>query len=451
MRIGAHLHWNVLSLFDEITTGIRKAAQDHTIASIGIDTWGVDFALLDRTGALIANPYHYRDSHTDGMLDQAFNIVPRAEIFAHTGLQFMQLNTLYQLLAMQRAQAPALEIAHTLLMMPDLFHYWLTGEKASEFTNATTTQFYDPRKKDWAYDLLDKLSIPHHFLAPIVPPGTVLGPLTKQLLNNLGGSNLSDTRVITPATHDTGSAVAAVPANAKHYAYISSGTWSLMGIESRTPIINAQAQQFNMTNEGGVGSFRVLKNIMGLWLVQECRHRWANTAEDLSYGALVNLAAQATPLRSLVDPDHHSFLHPEDMPSAIGDFCRTTNQPVPTQRAAIVRCALESLALKYRYTLDQLETLTGQPVEVIHILGGGSQNTLLCQFTADACQRPVLAGPIEATAIGNILVQLLAQGAFASLDEARAVCRTSFPLTAYEPQNPNAWTAAYARFRQLVA
>lgn len=451
VRIGAHLHWNVLSLFDDILTGIRKAAQDQAIASIGIDTWGVDFALLDRNGELIANPYHYRDSHTDGMMEQAFNIVPRAEIFEHTGLQFMQFNTLFQLFALQQANAPALEIARTLLMMPDLFHYWLTGEKVSEFTDATTTQFYDPRKKDWARGLLDKLSIPHHFLAPIVGPGTVLGPLAQSIQAQFSTPNLSATRVITPATHDTGSAVAAVPANAKHYAYISSGTWSLMGIESVTPIVTPQAQAFNVTNEGGVGSFRVLKNIMGLWLVQECRRRWsAADGSEMPYSALVTLAQQAPPLKSLVDPDHHDFLHPDDMPAAIAARCRATGQAAPVDRAATVRCALESLALKYRYTLDQLEALTGQPVEVIHVLGGGSQNTLLCQFTADACQRPVLAGPIEATAIGNVLVQLLAQGVFASLDEARAVCRTSFPLTTYEPQNNTAWADAYGRFKQIM-
>ncbi len=450
VRIGAHLHWNVLSLFDEIYTGIRKAVQDYHVASLGVDTWGVDFALLDGTGELINNPYHYRDSHTDTMMAEAFNSVPRAEIFDYTGTQFMQINTLYQVLAMQRAHAPALKQANTLLMMPDLFHYWLTGVKASEFTNATTTQFYNPRTQDWARELLDKLHIPHHFLAPIVHPGTVLGPLTQQAQLNLNVAGLDNIQVITPATHDTGSAVAAVPASQPRYAYISSGTWSLMGIESIEPIINPQAQAFNVTNEGGVGSFRVLKNIMGLWLIQACRRSWTADGSDLPYSSLMDMARQAAPLQAFVDPDDQSFLHPDNMPGAIREYCQRTGQHVPEDRAAITRCALESLALKYRYTLDQLETLTGQPVEVIHVLGGGSQNTLLCQFTADACHRPVLAGPVEATAIGNLLVQLIAQKEFASLAEARAVCAHSFPLSTYTPQDIGAWQDAYGRFERLL-
>ena len=450
VRIGAHLHWNVLSLFDEIHIGIRKAVQVHPIASLGVDTWGVDFALLDDSDALIGNPYHYRDSHTDSMMAEAFKVVPRAEIFDYTGAQFIQFNTVYQLLALQRANAPALKHARTLLMMPDLFHFWLTGVKASEFTDATTTQFYNPRTRDWARELLDKLSIPHHFLAPIVQPGTVLGPLAQQTQRNLNVAGLENIKVITPATHDTGSAVAAVPANDASYAYISSGTWSLMGIESKEPIISPQAQAFNITNEGGYGSFRILKNIMGLWLIQSCRRSWIADGSDLPYSTLMDWARQARPLQAFIDPDDQSFLHPQDMPTVIVDYCRRTGQTVPTERADILRCALESLALKYRYTLDQLETLTGQRIEVIHVLGGGSQNTLLCQFTADACQRPVLAGPVEATAIGNILVQLIAQKEFASLEEARAVCRTSFPLASYTPQNSQAWQDAYGRFTQVL-
>jgi rhamnulokinase len=383
-------------------------------------------------------------------MDEAFALVSRAEIFDYTGAQFMQFNTVYQLLALQRANVPALRHANTLLMMPDLFHYWLTGEKVSEFTNATTTQFYNPRTCDWARDLLGKLSIPHHFLAPIVQPGTVLGHLAKQTQRNLNVAGLENINVITPATHDTGSAVAAVPASHDSYAYISSGTWSLMGIESKDPIISAQAQAFNITNEGGYGSFRILKNIMGLWLIQSCRRSWIADGSDLPYSTLMDWARQAKPLQAFVDPDDQSFLHPQDMPTAIVEYCQHSGQTAPTERANILRCALESLALKYRYTLDQMETLTGKRIEVIHVLGGGSQNTLLCQFTADACQRPVLAGPIEATAIGNILVQLIAQKEFASLKEARAVCRTSFPLATYTPQDSQAWQDAYGRFKQLL-
>ena len=461
VRIGAHFHWNVLSLWDEIVTGIRKAAQEDPISSMGIDTWGVDFGLLNANGELIANPYHYRDNHTDGMMDEAFKVLSRKAIYGHTGLQFLQFNSLYQLYAMQRANAAALAQARTLLMIPDLFHYWLTGTKACEFTNATTTQFFNPHTNTWAREVLSALNIPDHFLAEVVPPGSTLGSLSAHTLRNLGVLGLESVKVIAPATHDTGSAVAAVPATNNSYAYISSGTWSLMGIESKTPIITDQSLEFNITNEGGVGggvggvgdgvgSFRVLKNIMGLWLVQECRRKWITSPSELPYGELMQLAQQAMPLRSFVNPDAHDFLHPDDMPQAIANFCRATHQPVPVDRGAVLRCALESLALKYRYTLEQLEQLTGKRIEVIHILGGGSQNTLLCQLAANACGRLVLAGPVEATALGNVMVQLLAQGTFASLDEARAVERASFPLVTYEPKDESAWDEAYERFLMLV-
>jgi rhamnulokinase len=450
VRVGPHFHWNVLSLWDEICTGIRKAAQEALITSIGIDTWGVDFGLLDTNGDLIANPHHYRDNRADGMLTEAYKLMPRKAIYEHTGAQFMQINTLYQLLAMQRTRPAVLAQARTLLLMPDLFHYWLTGVKACEFSNATTTQFFNPRTNAWAREVLTALNIPHHFLPEVVPPGSALGPLSSHMLRNLGVMGLESVKVIAPATHDTGSAVAAVPAQGNSYAYISSGTWSLMGIESKQPIISDQSLAFNITNEGGVGSFRILKNIMGLWLVQECRRKWAASPTDLPYSELMQLAQQAIPLHSFINPDADDFLHPNDMPLAMANFCRATHQPVPVDRGAVLRCALESLALKYRYTLDQLELLTGQRIEVIHILGGGSQNTLLCQLAANACQRPVLAGPVEATALGNVMVQLLAQGAFASLDEARAAERNSFPLVTYEPKDAAAWEEAYGRFRALV-
>jgi rhamnulokinase len=455
VRVGEHLHWNVLSLFDEVVGGLRRAAsQAGEIASLGVDTWGVDFALLDANGELIGNPYHYRDAHTDGMMDEAFRRVSRERIFESTGIQFMQLNSLYQLLAITLAQSPALRIADTLLMMPDLFNYWFTGQKACEFTDATTTQFYDPRQRDWASDLLEQLGIPHHFLARIIQPGTDLGALSKSMLRNLdlSTSALTHTRVIAPASHDTGSAVAAVPPTNHNYAYISSGTWSLLGAGVNEPVITPQALEFNFTNEGGVGgAFRLLKNISGMWLVQECRRKWmAQSGADLPYTDLFARAEKADPFVALVDPDHPSFIHPDDMPAAVAEFCAHTGQTLHEDRGAIVRSLLESLALKYRYTIEQLETLLGKRVEVIHIVGGGSQNKLLCQFTADACNRPVFAGPIEATAIGNILVQMMAQGEVASLDEGRAVVRASFPLTAYEPTHPESWASTYERFVKIA-
>jgi rhamnulokinase len=452
VRAGAHLYWNVLSLWDELQTGLRKAAQAGPIASIGVDTWGVDFAFLDARGELIGNPVHYRDSRTDGMLDEATRRVSRRRIFEATGIQFMPINTLYQLMALAQAKSPALDVARTLLLMPDLLNYWLTGEMACEFSNVTTTQCYDPRAGDWARDLLSDLGIPHHFLTRIVPPGTDLGTLSPALLKSLDLSALAEARVIAPATHDTGSAVAGVPASSERYAYISSGTWSLLGAVVNAPVITAPALQFNFTNEGGVGgTFRLLKNIMGLWLAQECRRKWA--AQDgaaTPYDELLVLAERAQPFAALVDPDDPSFLHPDDMPAALRAYAVRTGQALAPDKGAMMRCILESLALKYRATLDQLEALLGHPVDAIHVVGGGSQNALLCQFTADACNRPVLAGPVEATAIGNLLVQMVACGELASMDEARAVVRRSFPLTAYEPRDVGAWEAARERFVGLM-
>lgn len=454
VRVNAHLHWNVLSLWDEIQNGLRKvASQFGEIASLGVDTWGVDFALLDSTGATIGNPYHYRDSHTDGMMDEAFAHVPRERIFDATGIQFMQLNTLYQMLALTKAKSPALKIARTFLMMPDLFNYWFTAEKACELSDATTTQFYDPRTGDWARSLLHALEIPHHFLPRVVPPGTDLGGLSKSLRRTLGLNALKDTRVIAPASHDTGSAVAGVPAATEHHAYISSGTWSLLGAVVAQPVITPQALQFNFTNEGGVGgTFRLLKNISGMWLVQECRRTWAaESGAAPDYVELFALAEHSPTHAAFVNPDDGAFLHPDDMPAAIRDYCRRTGQTPPTDRGALVRCVLESLALKYRYTLDQLESLLGYRVEVIHVVGGGSQNKLLCQFTADACDRPVQAGPVEATAIGNLLVQMVAWGELGSMDDARAVNRRSFPLASYEPRATAQWADANERFVRLLA
>lgn len=453
VRVGLHLHWNVLALWNEIQTGLRKAAmQVGDVAGIGIDTWGVDFALLDGQGTLIGNPHHYRDSRTDGMLDEAFRRVSREQIFEATGIQFMQINTLYQLLAMTRSRAPALRIAETLLLMPDLFNYWLTGQKVCEFSNATTTQCYDPRAGGWAHQLLTALEIPTHILPAVIDPGTDLGPIAPALRRVLGMAALDQAHVIAPATHDTGSAVAAVPASSRHAAYISSGTWSLLGAVVDRPVINAQVLRHNFTNEGGVGgTFRLLKNIMGMWLVQECRRRWAAAdGEAMSYGALFTLAEQAMPFVSLIDPDDAAFLHPDDMSAAIAAYCQRTGQPVPQDRGAVVRCILESLALKYRHTLGQLQMLLGRAVEALHVVGGGSQNALLCQFTADACGVPVIAGPVEATAIGNILVQMVAQGELASMDEARDVVRRSFSPVTYLPRDIARWEAARERFGALL-
>jgi rhamnulokinase len=445
------MHWDALRMLTEIKRGLCQVVQNYGAPpdGLGIDTWGVDFGLLDAQGVLIGNPYHYRDSRTDGMLEEAFKGVPRAEIFNQTGIQFMQLNSLYQLLSMVVNRSPALEIAQTFLTMPDLFNYWLTGRKACEFTNATTTQCYDPRRNNWANPLLEGLHIPTHIFPEIVQPGTVLATLSPAVADEL---NIARIPVIPPASHDTGSAVAAVPATGTDFAWLSSGTWSIMGVESPVPVIDEQTLAFNMTNEGGAGGMiRFSKNIMGLWLVQECRRTWARQGEELSYEDLTRMAAAAPPLRSLVDPDADDFLKPGDMPARILAFCGRTHQPAPAGKGEMVRCILESLALKYRHVLEYLEKVLGRRLDVIHIVGGGTQNRLLSQFSADATGRHVITGPVEATATGNLLMQALALGHIRSLAEGRELVRRSFTLETFEPSSTRAaWDEAYGRMLGLI-
>lgn len=439
------LVWDAPRLHRETLNCIAKAG---SIDSVGVDTWGVDFALLGRGGTLLGLPQHYRDPHTETAMEFAFRIVPKDEIYRRTGLQFLRFNSLFQLLAMQSDRSPLLEAAESLLMIPDLFHYWLTGIKVNEFTDASTSQMIDAKTRRWDYELAGKFHLSTKMLGSIVPPGTMLGPLRKQVASDTGVVPMP---VIVPATHDTASAVAAVPAQGNDWAYLSSGTWSLLGAELPEPIVTDSSLAANFTNEGGVGnSVRFLKNIMGLWLVQECRRSFAKAGHDYSYDELSQLAETATPLRSLIDPDHASFMLPADMPAAISAFCQRTNQPIPDSPGTFIRCCLESLAVKYRYVLELLESLTGRMIKVLHIVGGGSQNTLLNQFTADAIGRPVLAGPVEATAIGNVLVQALGLRLVSSLDQIRAIVRSSFAVTRYEPQNPDLWQSAYQRFRNLL-
>jgi rhamnulokinase len=450
-----HLYWDLLAQWQHVGQALRAAASAGLgqIASLGVDTWGVDFALLGRGDELLANPVHYRDPRTDGLLERAFAVVPRREIFAQTGLQFMQFNTLYQLWAMRLANSPVLDAAERLLMMPDVFHWLLTGEKSNELTNATTTQFYNPLAGAWAVDLLEKFDLPARILGPIAPTGTKLGPLRREVAE---ASGLAGVQVVLPGTHDTASAVAAVPAETPPaqkptWCYISSGTWSLLGAEVPRAIIDERCLSLNFTNEGGVGgTSRLLKNIAGLWLVQECRRAWNRDGGNHTWEDLNRLAAAAPPLVSLVDPDDTAFLAPADMPGAIRDYCQRTGQTAPADPGAIVRCALESLALRYRLVFGWLEQLTDARIETIHVVGGGSQNRLLCQFTADACGRVVLAGPSEATALGNVLVQAIASGDVGSIAEARHLVRASFPPKRYEPRDAAAWDDAFARFQHLV-
>jgi rhamnulokinase len=443
------LHWDVLRLWTEIKHGLALAGKAYgdTLASIGLDTWGVDFGLLAADDTLLGNPLHYRDRCTDGMMEEAFKLVPRAEIYAQTGIQFIQLNSLYQLLAMAKAGSPLLAIARTFLNIPDLFNFWLSGRKASEFTIATTSQCYDPRAGDWARAMLEKLGIPSDIFCEIVPPGTVLGPLRASVATE---TRTGAVPVVASAAHDTASAVAAVPTTGGDYLYLSSGTWSLMGVEVLQPIINEKSLAFNFTNEGGVnGTFRFLKNIMGLWLVQESRREWARSGQSYSYDDLTGLAAQAPAFGPLVALTDSRFLPPGDMPGRIQAFCRETGQVVPETRGEIIRCALESLALEYRWVAERLDEIVGRRHPTFHIFGGGSRNRLLNQFAADATGQLVVSGPVEATAIGNVLVQAIALGHIASLAEGRALVRRSFEVETFEPRDTAPWNDAYQRYLEL--
>jgi rhamnulokinase len=436
VKAGERLYWDILRLWCEAQRGIDALLPGSL--SLGIDTWGNDFALLDRDGRLLANPVHYRDRRTDGMAEWVSERVPRRAIFERTGIQYLLLNALYQIASLVRDRSPLLDVAATFLTIPDLLNCWLTGQVACEFTNATTTQCYNPRRQDWDRETLAALGIPTHIFPIIVQPGTRLG-------------EYRGVPVIAPACHDTGSAVIAVPATTADFAYISSGTWSLLGLEVREPIITDAAFAANITNEGGAcGTFRLLKNVMGLWLTQECRRTWQEQGQTYSYDELVALANEAKPFRSLIDPDHPSFMYHGDIPARVRDFCAKSDQPSPETVGQVIRTVYESLALKYRFVVDDLIRLTGRRVEVVHVVGGGSRNALLCQMTADVLERPVLAGPVEATAFGNALVQFIALGEIADLAEARRLLGRSVTLTRYDPRPSAALQETYKHFRALV-
>ncbi len=450
-RLGSGLYWDFLRLWDEIKSGLRRAALEAgpAIRSIGLDTWGVDFGLLDAQDHLIGNPHHYRDPRTQGVLDAVFASVPRERVYSQTGNQFMPFNSLFQLYTMAQSGDPRLSIARTFLNMPDLFNFFLTGEKVNEFSITSTTQCYNPVTRTWAADLLTELGIPTGIFGEVVPSGTVLAPLREQLGADLGLPGVS---VVATTGHDTASAVAAVPAATEDYLYLSSGTWSLMGVELDEPMITPESFAAEMTNEGGFGGkIRFLKNITGLWLVQECRRIWAQQGITLDYSTLTGMAAQAPAFGPLIVPGDPRFLAPADMPAEIQAFCRESGQPVPQTKGEIVRTVLESLALEYRRVAGQIDRLTGRAHPVLHIIGGGTKNTLLNQLAADATGRTVITGPVEATAVGNALVQAIALGEIGSLAEGREIVRRSFEVETYEPRDSAAWDEAYARYRKLVA
>jgi len=444
VEYGGSLHWDVTRLWLEVRKTLARLGEVE-LAAIGVDAWGVDYALLGERGELLENPYHYRDRRTEGIMEEVIEKVGKEEIYQATGIQFMPINTLYQLFAARRQTPKLLEAAEHLLTIPDLFHYWLSGNAVCEFTNATTTQMVDPVKRNWAAGLIERLELPAHLPAPIVEPGTILGTLLPDVA---GHTSLAGTPVIAPACHDTGSAVAAIPAR-EDTAFLSSGTWSLLGTELDSPVITPDALRLNFTNEGGVsGTTRLLKNVMGLWMLQGCRHSWNAQGHTTDYRELMEFAAREAPFRHLVDPDDESFLRPPDMLTAIDKFCIRTNQPLPQEPGAYVRTVLESLAFKYRLVLRNLEQVSGRRMAQIRIIGGGSKNRLLNQLTADATGRRVLAGPAEATALGNVAIQILATGGAASLAEVRAIVDRSFPTEVFDPRETDQWDQHSERFEQ---
>ncbi len=437
VKVGDTLHWNALGIWHNIEEGIHKAEANP--ASIGVDTWGVDFALLDRDGGLLANPVHYRDHRTDDMMEWVWERVPRRTVFARTGIQMMQINALYQLASLVKANSVLLDNAATYLTIADLFNYWLTGSKTCEFTHVTSMQLYNPHTGTWDTETMNELGIPTHIFPQILQPGTQIG-------------EYHGIPVTLPACHDTGSAVVACPTTDDNFAYLSSGTWSLIGLEMPHVVINDASYEANLTNEGGVeGTFRLLKNVMGLWLAQQCRATWMSRGEKHSYEQLAQMAVDATPFMTIVDPDHSDFLAPGDMPNRIAEFAARTNQRAPETVGDTVRTVYESLALKYRYVLDGLKAATNKQVDRLHIIGGGSQIDLLNQMTADATGIPVVAGPTEATALGNAIVQMISLGLLDNVAQGREMLARTVQTKIYKPQNTAAWDEQYARFTEMVA
>jgi len=445
VRLGATLHWDVLALYRGVLDGLHAARrQTGRLHSIGVDTWAVDYGLLDASGALLGNPVHHRDGRTEGVMDAVLARIPAAQIYARTGLQFLPINTVYQLVS--ATGDPQMAIARHLLLIPDLLAYWLTGQRGAEVTNASTTQLLDVHTRAWATDLMERLDIPASLFPPLREPGAVIGHLVAAAQEATGLDG--DVPVTAVGSHDTASAVVAVPADSRRFAYISCGTWSLVGVELDAPVLSEASRRANFTNELGVdGTVRYLRNVMGLWLLQESLRLWEHAGDRPDLDALLRAAAQVPAFRSIVDPDDPVFLPPGDMPARIATACEESGQPVPATPAHTVRCILDSLALAYRRTVRDAQRLADHDVDVVHLVGGGSRNALLCQLTADACGLPVVAGPVEATAMGNVLVQARALGALSGdLGTLRGAVRGAHHLRRYAPSgDATAWDAAAAR------
>ena len=448
-KINGSYFWNIFSLFDELKTGLKKCISEYKIQpeSIGIDTWGVDYALVTREGHLVGLPYAYRDHRTDNSMEDFFRILPKKQTYLLSGIQFMQFNTLFQLFSSVQQNYSGLKIAESLLFTPDTLNFLFTGIKKNEYTIASTSQLLKPGKAEWEIQFFEVAGIPSKLAGEIVQPATVLGNLLPDVLEETGSTPIP---CIAVAGHDTASAVVSVPAQGENWAYLSSGTWSLLGIESPVSVVTEKTLEMNFTNEGGVdGTTRLLKNIMGMWLIQECKRIW-DSYSVMGWNEIVALSNHATPFKSLINPDNPMFLNPGNMPKAIQEFCERTNQPVPQTKGEIARCIYDSLVLKYKYTIKQIESVTGKQIEKLHIIGGGAHNNMMNQLTADAIGIPVFAGPTEATAIGNILLQAKALGKVKSLAEIREIVRNSFEVTEYTPSPKQDWEAAFGKFEKLM-
>lgn len=442
------MYWDVLRLFHEIKQGLIKAKAYGGVESIGVDTWGVDFGLLDEKGYLLENPVHYRDGRTEGMLEKGFALIPKERFYEITGIQFMEINTAFQLLALKEQRPELLDRADCLLLMPDLFNYFLSGIKKSERSIVSTTQMGNPNEPGWLAEVVDAFGIPSKILTEVTPTGTLLGPIRKEIQEELG---IADMDVIAVAGHDTQCALTAVPAKEEDFIFVSCGTWSLFGTELKKPVLTKQSEELNITNEIGTdGRISFLKNIIGLWLIQESRRQWIREGKEYSFSELEKLAEAAEPFQSFIDPDAPEFSPSGDIPGRIREFCERTGQKVPQTEGEIVRCINESLALKYRHVMEEIQTCTGKDYQAIHMVGGGIQSKLLCRFTAYASGIPVIAGPVEATVFGNIAIQLMSKGVIRDLQEARTVIANSEEPTVYEPENKAEWNKAYEFYTKNI-
>lgn len=448
VSVGGTVYWDVLRLFYEIKQGIIKAKIAGGFDSIGIDTWGVDFGLIDSEGKLMENPVHYRDARTVGLVDEAFKTMPKEKLYGITGIQFMELNTLFQLISLKKYRPWMLERADKMLFMPDLFGYMLTDKMCAEYSIASTSQLIDLDKRTWSKEILDAFGIKESVFAPLVQPGTVLGELSKEICEECG---VDPVPVISVCGHDTQSAITSVPCEDGDFAFLSSGTWSLFGTELDKPIVNETSMNINITNEGGFdGSTGFLKNIIGLWLIQESRRQWKREGKEYSYADLEKLALAAEPFKCFIDPDAPEFVPHGNIPERVREFCRKTGQYVPETVGEIMRCIYESLAMKYRLTFEKLRECTERDYPVIHVIGGGTKDGLLCQMTANSCDRTVKAGPIEATVMGNVAVQLMSNGSVKNIGQARKIVAESSELKTFEPKDTDKWAEAYKDFLKVV-